>query len=49
MTSTLTTDFPGYLAGSWSVDPVHSEVSLTVRHLMVSKVRAASRASTARS
>jgi polyisoprenoid-binding protein YceI len=49
MTSTFTTEFPGYVAGSWSIDPVHSEVSFTVRHLMVSKVRAASRASRARS
>ena len=38
MTSTLTTEFPGYVAGSWAIDPVHSEVSFTVRHLMVSKV-----------
>src|SRR4249920_781396 len=30
---------PGYLAGTWAIDPVHSEVSFTVRHLMVSKVR----------
>ena len=26
-------------AGTWKIDPVHSEVSFTVRHLMVSKVR----------
>jgi hypothetical protein len=25
--STLTTEFPGYVAGSWTIDPVHSEVS----------------------
>jgi polyisoprenoid-binding protein YceI len=30
---------PGYLSGTWVIDPVHSEVSFTVRHLMVSKVR----------
>lgn len=30
---------PGYVAGTWSIDPVHSEVSFTVRHMMVSKVR----------
>jgi polyisoprenoid-binding protein YceI len=34
-----TTSIPGYQAGTWVVDPVHSEVSFTVRHLMVSKVR----------
>lgn len=41
MTTTLdtTTSIPGYQAGTWVVDPVHSEVSFTVRHLMVSKVR----------
>ncbi|GAA4973974.1 YceI family protein [Kineococcus glutinatus] len=30
---------PGYLAGTWTIDPVHSEVSFTVRHMAVSKVR----------
>jgi polyisoprenoid-binding protein YceI len=30
---------PGYLTGTWAIDPVHSEVSFTVRHLMLSKVR----------
>lgn len=30
---------PGYRPGTWIIDPVHSEVSFTVRHLMVSKVR----------
>jgi polyisoprenoid-binding protein YceI len=39
MTSTLTTEFPGYVAGAWAIDPVHSEVSFTVRHLMVSNIR----------
>ena len=37
-TDTLTT-VPGYTAGTWSIDPVHSEVGFTVRHMMVSKVR----------
>jgi polyisoprenoid-binding protein YceI len=32
-------DVPGYLAGTWAIDPVHSEVSFVVRHMMVSKVR----------
>jgi polyisoprenoid-binding protein YceI len=32
-------EIPGYVAGTWSVDPVHSEVSFVVRHMMVSKVR----------
>jgi polyisoprenoid-binding protein YceI len=30
---------PGYVAGTWVIDPVHSEVGFSVRHLMVSKVR----------
>jgi polyisoprenoid-binding protein YceI len=32
-------EIPGYIAGNWTVDPVHSEVSFVVRHMMVSKVR----------
>ncbi|HWG60247.1 MAG TPA: YceI family protein [Streptosporangiaceae bacterium] len=34
-----TTTIPGYVAGKWSIDPVHSEVGFSVRHMMVSKVR----------
>ena len=30
---------PGYLTGTWTIDPTHSEVSFTVRHMAVSKVR----------
>lgn len=30
---------PGYIAGTWDIDPVHSEVSFVVRHMVVSKVR----------
>ncbi|MDR0346446.1 MAG: YceI family protein [Nocardiopsaceae bacterium] len=30
---------PGYVAGTWSIDPVHSNVDFVVRHMMVSKVR----------
>lgn len=30
---------PGLTPGTWVIDPVHSTVSFTVRHLMVSKVR----------
>ena len=29
---------PGYVVGTWSIDPVHSEVGFTVRHMMVSNV-----------
>ncbi len=38
MTASLT-EIPGYLAGTWTIDPVHSSVEFTVRHLMISKVR----------
>ncbi|PRY12126.1 YceI family protein [Kineococcus rhizosphaerae] len=30
---------PGYQAGTWTIDETHSEVSFTVRHMAVSKVR----------
>jgi polyisoprenoid-binding protein YceI len=30
---------PGYRTGTWQIDPVHTEVSFSVRHMMVSKVR----------
>ncbi|HEV2376893.1 MAG TPA: YceI family protein [Streptosporangiaceae bacterium] len=33
------TEIPGYVAGTWTVDPVHSEVGFAARHMMVSKVR----------
>lgn len=29
----------GYATGTWSIDPVHSEVGFAVRHMMVAKVR----------
>src|SRR6202050_922877 len=32
-------EIPGYGTGTWTIDPVHSEVSFVVRHMMVSKVR----------
>jgi polyisoprenoid-binding protein YceI len=37
--STPTVQIPGYVAGTWAIDPVHSEVSFSVKHMMVSKVR----------
>jgi polyisoprenoid-binding protein YceI len=35
----MSVEIPGYVAGTWAIDPVHSEVSFVVRHMMVSKVR----------
>ncbi|MGP4029795.1 YceI family protein [Actinomadura sp. 3N407] len=32
-------EIPGYIAGTWTIDPLHSGVGFTIRHLMVSKVR----------
>src|SRR5690242_14940681 len=37
--STPTVTIPGYLTGTWTIDPVHSDVSFIVRHLGISKVR----------
>jgi polyisoprenoid-binding protein YceI len=40
MTSAATTTtIPGYLAGTWDIDTSHSDVSFSIRHMMVSKVR----------
>jgi polyisoprenoid-binding protein YceI len=39
MMTETTVEIPGYVAGTWTIDPVHSEVSFVVRHMMVSKVR----------
>jgi len=39
-TSTTSTAFhPDYIAGTWKLDPAHSELSFWVRHLKVTKVR----------
>jgi polyisoprenoid-binding protein YceI len=37
--SSTALEIPGYVAGTWTIDPVHSDVAFTVRHMMVSKVR----------
>ena len=37
--STSAVEIPGLVAGTWNIDPVHSEVGFSVRHLMVSKVK----------
>jgi polyisoprenoid-binding protein YceI len=39
MTDSTTLDVPGYKAGTWNLDPAHSEVQFSVRHMMISKVR----------
>jgi polyisoprenoid-binding protein YceI len=35
----MTSTIPGYKAGTWTIDAVHSDVSFSVRHMMVSKVK----------
>lgn len=37
--TTEVVEIPGYVAGTWTIDPVHSHVGFVIRHLMVSKVR----------
>jgi polyisoprenoid-binding protein YceI len=37
--TTEVVEIPGYVAGTWTIDPVHSGVGFVIRHLMVSKVR----------
>jgi polyisoprenoid-binding protein YceI len=39
MTSSTTTQIPGYVVGVWDIDTTHSTVGFVVRHMMVSKVR----------
>jgi polyisoprenoid-binding protein YceI len=40
MTATRTAPpVTGYLPGTWAIDPIHSEVGFSVRHLMLSKVK----------
>jgi polyisoprenoid-binding protein YceI len=37
---TLTAEtIPGYTTGTWKLDPAHSEVTFSVRHLAISKVK----------
>jgi polyisoprenoid-binding protein YceI len=38
-TAATETGITGYEAATWTIDPVHSEVGFSVRHMMVSKVR----------
>lgn len=32
-------DIPGYRVGTWVIDPTHTEVGFSVRHLAISKVK----------
>lgn len=37
--SAAAVEIPGYVAGTWDVDPIHSHIGFAARHLMVSKIR----------
>lgn len=42
MTSSTTVHappIPGYVAGTWTIDPVHTHIGFVIKHMMVSKVR----------
>ena len=39
MSDTITTNIPGYKAGTWTIDSTHSEVGFSIRHIMISKVK----------
>jgi polyisoprenoid-binding protein YceI len=39
MSDTAIAEIPGYKVGNWVIDPAHSEVSFSIRHIMISKVR----------
>ncbi len=35
----MTIEIPGYRVGTWKIDPSHSEVGFSIRHLAISKVK----------
>jgi polyisoprenoid-binding protein YceI len=37
--TTITETHPDYVVGTWTLDPAHSEITFSVRHLAISKVR----------
>lgn len=39
MTTDVAIKLPGYIAGTWDLDPSHTYVGFVVRHLVVTKVR----------
>jgi polyisoprenoid-binding protein YceI len=32
-------EIPGYVTGTWTIDPAHSDVGFAIRHLMISNVK----------
>lgn len=39
MTTMTAETIPGYVAGTWVLDPTHSAITFSVRHLAISKVK----------
>ena len=39
MTTASDVQIPGYIAGTWKIDPIHTHVGFVIKHMMVSKVR----------
>lgn len=39
MNMTSTETIPGYVAGTWAIDPEHSEIGFSVRHMMICTAR----------
>jgi polyisoprenoid-binding protein YceI len=38
-TAPTTAAVPGYLAGTWTADPAHSDIAFTARHLVIGRTR----------
>lgn len=38
-TTNAASAIPGYRAGTWKADPMHSEIAFSARHLVITKVR----------
>lgn len=39
MSAPSTAQIPGYVVGTWTIDPVHSEIAYAVKHLGIAKSR----------
>ncbi|GAA2063672.1 YceI family protein [Streptomyces albiaxialis] len=39
MSTPTAASIPGYTTGTWAIDPIHSEVAFSVKHLGIAKVR----------
>jgi polyisoprenoid-binding protein YceI len=39
VSTTTTTTIPGYVAATWDIDPLNTEVTFAIRHSMISRLR----------